>query len=74
MAFAVLPVLPALYVPAIESGGSVFGERYLYFPVLGVGLALGLALEEARTRFAWGLPAAIAFMSVFVAWGSSEAL
>jgi Flp pilus assembly protein TadD len=74
VAFAVLPVLPALYVPAIASGESVFGERYLYLPVLGLGLALGLALEEARRRFAWGLTAAIVVMSLFVGWGATAAL
>lgn len=74
VAFAVFPVLPVLYVPAIESGGSVFGERYLYLSVLGVGLALGLATEEARRRFAWGCPAAIAVMAIVLLWGATAAL
>jgi Flp pilus assembly protein TadD len=73
VALAALPILPVLYVPAIESGQSVFGERYLYLPVLGIGLALGLGLEEARRRFAWGLPAAVAVMMLFVAWGATAA-
>jgi len=46
----VLPLLPVLYVPAIESGQSVLGERYLYLPVLGVAWGLAWALEEARHR------------------------
>jgi tetratricopeptide (TPR) repeat protein len=73
VAFAVLPVLPVLYVPAIESGQSVFGERYLYLPVLGLGLALGLAIDEARRRFAWGLTAAITAIALFVGWGAEAA-
>ena len=74
VAFAALPILPVLYVPAIESGGSVFGERYLYLPVLGIGLALGLALDAARRRFEWGLPAAIGVMTLFVGWGATAAV
>jgi tetratricopeptide (TPR) repeat protein len=73
VALAVLPILPVLYVPAIESGHSVFGERYLYLPVLGIGLALGLALEEARHRFAWGRAAAIGVMMLLVGWGAAAA-
>ena len=74
VAFAALPVLPVLYTPAIESGESVFGERYLYLSVLGIGLALGFAIEEARRRFAWGLAAAIALMLLFVGWGAAVAV
>ncbi len=74
VAFAALPILPVLYVPAIESGQSVFGERYLYLPVLGVGLALGLVLEEARRRFAWGLTAAVGVMTLLVGWGAAAAV
>lgn len=74
LAFAVLPILPVLYVPAIESGWSVFGERYLYLPVLGVGLALGLGVEELRQRFAWGRSAQVVVMCLFVAFGATTAL
>jgi tetratricopeptide (TPR) repeat protein len=70
IAFSVLPVLPVLYVPAIESDSSVFGERYLYLPVLGVGLAVGLSLWEVRHRFAWGRKAAAGLMCLFVAWAT----
>ncbi len=40
----VLPILPTLYVPAIESGESVFGERYLYLPVLGLAWIVAWAI------------------------------
>lgn len=70
LAFVVLPVLPALYFPAIESGQSVFGERYLYLPVLGIGCCLGLALEEARHRFIWGRYLAAIAVTLIVVSGS----
>ncbi|HEX5041644.1 MAG TPA: tetratricopeptide repeat protein [Candidatus Polarisedimenticolaceae bacterium] len=50
LAVAVLPILPVLYVPGIESGQSVFGERYLYLPVLGVAWAAAWILEDWRRR------------------------
>jgi protein O-mannosyl-transferase len=73
LAFAALPILPVLYVPAIESGHSLFGERYLYLPVLGIGLATGWALEAMRRRFAWGFAAAVATMTIVVGWGATAA-
>lgn len=57
---AVLPILPVLYVPSIEGGASLLGERYLYLPVLGVGWGLGLVLDAMRRRRAWGTRASIA--------------
>ena len=73
LAFAVLPILPVLYIPSIEGGGSVFGERYLYLSVLGVGLGAGYALEEGRRRLRWGLAIALAVMAVSVGWGVAAA-
>lgn len=74
LVFAVSPILPVLYTPAIESGGALFGERYLYLSVLGVGLGVGCALEEARRRWRWGLPLLVGVMVVFVGWGAAEAV
>jgi len=68
-----LPLLPVLYVPAIESGQSVFGERYLYLPVLGVAWAVAWAFEEARQRL--GRPAVpLALATVLVAACSAAVL
>ena len=50
LAVVVLPLLPVLYVPSIESGQSLFGERYLYLPVLGMAWAVAWLLEEWRQR------------------------
>lgn len=38
-AIVVVPLLPAFYIPALGEG--VVAERYLYLPVLGVGLLVG---------------------------------
>lgn len=43
----VLPILPALYVPSIQGGGSLYGERYLYLPVLGLAWLVAAGLEAA---------------------------
>ncbi|MCU0230670.1 MAG: tetratricopeptide repeat protein [Acidobacteria bacterium] len=40
----VAPLLPALYVPAL--GESVLAERYLYLPVLGLGLLAGWVIAS----------------------------
>jgi tetratricopeptide (TPR) repeat protein len=42
LAWTVVPLLPALYIPAL--GESVLAERYLYLSVFGFGLAAGHAL------------------------------
>ena len=39
-----VPLLPALYVPAL--GEAVLAERYLYLPVFGLGLLVGLGLAS----------------------------
>jgi protein O-mannosyl-transferase len=74
VAVMILPILPVLYTPAIESGGTVFGERYLYLPVLGVGCCVGLALEEGRRRFSWGWFASVAVMALLVLSGAATAV
>ena len=42
-----VPLLPALYVPAI--GGTPFGERYLYLPSVGFVLMLTLILSRFKS-------------------------
>jgi tetratricopeptide (TPR) repeat protein len=49
LAFIVLPLLPALYIPALGEG--VFFERYLYLPVLGFAILLTQGAREAINRW-----------------------
>ena len=44
----VVPLLPALYFPAIT--GSAFGERYLYLPSFGFLLLLAFWIDRVGTR------------------------
>lgn len=41
-----LPLLPALYIPAL--GENVFAERYLYLPSFGFTLLIAISLSSAR--------------------------
>lgn len=56
--FLFLPLLPALYIPALGEG--VLAERYLYFPVFGFGLlaAFGLA-RFPRRAVRWSVLGAV---------------
>ena len=49
LGFVVLPLLPALYIPALGEG--VFFERYLYLPVLGFAILLTLGARKAIARW-----------------------
>jgi tetratricopeptide (TPR) repeat protein len=49
LALAVLPLLPALYIPALGEGA--FAERYLYLPVLGFAVLLIQAALAVVERF-----------------------
>ena len=49
VAFIVLPLLPALYLPALGEG--VFFERYLYLPVFGFALLLTQGAREVINRW-----------------------
>jgi len=53
----VVPLLPALYIPAI--GGTPFAERYLYLPSVGFVSLLALVIERASARLRDGTPAAL---------------
>jgi len=48
--FIIIPLLPALYIPAIS--GTPFSERYLYLPSFGFVMLLALAISGimGRTR------------------------
>lgn len=74
MALVVLPVLPALYVPAIESGESVFGERYLYLPVMGLGQIAGLLFDGARRRMKWNEATAATLLVLLAAAGGAASV
>lgn len=67
---AVLPILPVLYLPAIEGGVSLLGERYLYLPVLGAAWVLAFALDAVRRGLGagprGGAPASAAILLVCV--------
>jgi len=45
MVFIVVPLLPALYIPAV--GENTFAERYLYLPSVGFALLVALFLSWA---------------------------
>lgn len=48
LAWCLLPLLPALYIPAL--GKNTFTERYLYLPSVGFVLLVGLGLEALERR------------------------
>lgn len=70
LCFTALPLLPALYVPALTQRlENALADRYLYFSSFGGVLILALALARARSGRAWGplvvaTGAAIAVFSV----------
>lgn len=86
IAVVVLPILPTLYVPAIESGSSVFGERYLYLPVLGMAWGIGFVASLAARKTGWTRGAAAGSVALLLsvcvslslarspAWASSLSL
>ncbi len=74
VAVVVLPLLPALYVPAIESGESVFGERYLYLPALGIAWCIGLLAGELASRTGWKRTATIATVALLLCVYAATAL
>ena len=48
LAILVLPVLPALYSPAVSR--VPFADRYLYFPAAGLGLFAALLYRKGVVR------------------------
>lgn len=48
LTWCVLPLLPALYIPAL--GSNAFAERYLYLPSVGFVLLVGLGLEALERQ------------------------
>lgn len=74
IAVVVLPILPTLYVPAIESGSSVFGERYLYVPVLGMAWGVGFVASVAARRTGWTRGAAAGAIALLLCVGASLSL
>jgi len=66
IAVVALPILPALYVPAIESGESVFGERYLYLPALGIAWCIGLVASELTLSTGWIRTVSLALLALLL--------
>ncbi len=69
----VVPLLPALYIRGI-SGGSFFGERYLYLPSFGFVILLGWMADWSRRRAGRavgpGIIAAMAILAVLYCVGT----
>jgi protein O-mannosyl-transferase len=74
VALIVLPILPALYVPAIESGWSVFGERYLYLPVLGLAWCIAVVAAELARGSGRRRAASLALVGVLLCWYAAASL
>jgi tetratricopeptide (TPR) repeat protein len=71
LAFVVLPLLPALYIPAIGEGA--FFERYLYLPVIGFAILVALGTGAAMNRWPQsktGVAALLLFLVLFYAAGA----
>jgi tetratricopeptide (TPR) repeat protein len=62
-----LPLLPALYIPALSA--SVFAERYLYLPSAGFAILLGLGLQQLWKRTGMLLPVSLLLVTA-AAYGS----
>jgi len=62
LAILVLPILPALYSPAVSR--VPFADRYLYFPAAGLGLFAALLLGRALSGHIRLKPAALALIAV----------
>jgi hypothetical protein len=66
-----LPLLPALYIPAIGEGA--FFERYLYLPVLGFAILVTLGARAVIERWPWteaGVTALLILLVLAYAVGS----
>jgi tetratricopeptide (TPR) repeat protein len=48
-AIIILPLLPALFIPALDR--NPFAERYLYLPAIGFALILALAIREGTNYY-----------------------
>lgn len=69
----ILPLIPALYVPALEPGNFLH-DRYLYFPSIGFSMILASALRRIRFVRArvFGLPAAqVGIVAIMVVAGAA---
>ncbi len=62
--FLLLPLLPALYIPAIGEGA--FFERYLYFPVLGFAILAILGAGAMIERWPQATAGVTAFLILLV--------
>jgi protein O-mannosyl-transferase len=67
LAWCLLPLLPALYIPAL--GKNTFAERYLYLPSVGFVLLMGLALEALERRGPASRPLLLGGLAVVVVAG-----
>lgn len=73
LAIFVVPLLPALYAPAISR--TPFAERYLYFPSVGFALFIALVFQKAAARQKALLIVALAVVSSFYSvWSYKKSL
>jgi Tfp pilus assembly protein PilF len=69
MVLIMIPLIPALYIPAL--GLNVFTERYLYLPSMGFAFLLGAAIEHMKGINAQRVSAAVLILvSVIYATGT----
>ncbi|MBI5641953.1 MAG: tetratricopeptide repeat protein [Deltaproteobacteria bacterium] len=69
LAFIVIPLLPALYAPAISR--TPFADRYLYFPSIGLGLITALSFRKILSARGALIPALVLLIfatAVYSVW------
>lgn len=66
----VLPLLPALYLPAI-AGGAYFSERYLYLPSVGFVIIVAYLIDKITRIKIWNIYKILAaLLAIVLLWSS----
>jgi len=71
VALAILPLLPALYVPVLGEG--LVAERYLYLPTVGLSLLVARGWDAAREWSGWRkafLVGGLALVLIMAGWAT----